>query len=96
VGTNPVLFHLDEEVHAALKKAAAERDTSVTALLRKGADLVLADLYGGDLRRSADIRAALAELSGVLAKLADGHVLVPKSALPAGSWEDLLREGSTT
>jgi plasmid stability protein len=96
VGKKGVLVNLDEEVHAALAKAAAQRGTSVTALLREGAELVLADLYGGDRRRSADIRAALAELSGVLAKLQNGHVLVPKSAAPAGSWEDLMREGSTT
>jgi hypothetical protein len=95
VGTKGVLLHLDEEVHAALVKAAAERNTSVAALLREGASLVLAQLYGGELRRSADTKAILAELQDVLAKLSDGHVLVPKSALPAGSWDDLLHERST-
>lgn len=90
-----VLLNLDEDVHAALAKAAAERGTSVSALLRDGAALVLADLYGGPLRRSADRKAALAELAEVLAKLSDGHVLVPKSALPAGSWDDLLHERSS-
>jgi hypothetical protein len=95
MGTKPVLIHLDEELHTALKKAAAERGTSVAALLRDGAGLVLANMYGGELRRSADMKAALAELSGVLAKLQNGHVLVSRGDLPAGSWDDLMREGST-
>jgi plasmid stability protein len=95
VGNKQVLLNLDEDVHAALAKAAAERGTSVSALLREGARLVLADMYGGELRRSADMKAVMAELSDVLAKLQDGHVLVPKGALPAGSWDDMMREGST-
>ena len=92
MGTRPVLIHLDEELHAALKKAAAERGSNVSALLREGAELVLANLYGGDRRRSADLKAALGELQHVVEMLSDGHVLVPKASLPAGSWDDLLRE----
>lgn len=94
MGTKGVLLHLDEEVHAALVKAAAERHTSVAALLREGADMVLANLYGGDRRRSADIKAAMVQLQDVISKIADGHVLVPKAAAPAGSWDTILNGGS--
>lgn len=94
VGNKQVLLNLDEEVHAALSKAAAERGSSVSALLREGAELVLAEMYGGDRRRSADLKAALAQLQEVAAKLADGHVLVPKGAVPAGSWDAILNGGS--
>jgi hypothetical protein len=95
MGTKPVLLHLDEGLHAALAKAAAERGTNVSALLREGAELVLASLYGGDRRRSADVKAGLEELSWIIRQLQDGHVLVPRDTAGPGSFDELMREGST-
>lgn len=95
MGSKNVLLALDEEVHAALKKAADESGTSVTELLREGADLVLAKRYGGDRARSAALTEALATLQEVAAKLAAGHVLVPREVVSAAGFDGILLEGST-
>jgi hypothetical protein len=90
-----VLLRLDEADHAALAKVAAASDTSVSALLREGAAMVLAKYDAGEAASSADYRAAAAVLSEVIAKLADGHVLVPRQVAEGVSWSGILDEGSS-
>lgn len=95
MGTKPVLLHLDEEVHAALKKAAAELGTSVAGLLREGAAMVLAQRYGGHRARSMAVNSALETIADVSGKLAAGYVLVPVEHVNGTSWGGILDERSS-
>jgi hypothetical protein len=95
VGTKDVLLRLDEADHAALTKQAADSDTSVTALIREGVTLVLAKYSDGSSPSSADYRAAAATITEVIAKLADGHILVPRPQPEDATWDGILDERSS-
>jgi hypothetical protein len=90
-----VLLRLDDADHAALAKLAAGSDMSVTGLIREGVAMVLAKYSDGHSPSSADYRAAAATLAEVMAKLADGHILVPRPQPEDATWDGILDEGSS-
>jgi HicB family len=92
MGRGDFLARLGEERREKLAAKAAKLGVSMNQLLCEGVDIML---EGEGMSRSEARKEVLAEISAVVAKLGQGHVLVPAAeGLPA-SWDGMMDEGST-
>jgi hypothetical protein len=87
VSTGDYLLRLGPEKLAEARKAAEGEGAALSQWLR---DAVDAKLAGGSTPRPASRDAILRELAEIAAKVADGHVLVPRGEGIPPSWDNFM------
>lgn len=85
-----VLLRLEGETHDAVRKAAAAAGLSLNEWVCQAVESQLA----GSAPRSALRRQVLDEVADVVARLANGFILVPREEVSADQWTQIMRPES--